>query len=383
MKLCLISDSYPCTRPHGGVAVYTQTAARALCARGHEVHVLVRRKPGMADYWDKDFADGAVQVHYRKVHWLPVLGNLTPALGEAFGVARALRRLHRQIGFDLVEFPNFEGLGFVSQVLRVAPIVVRLHTSMLETLEAQQRAPSIGERFILWMERMSVRLARRVVTHSTPHRDRLAAFYGLHAIEVIPHGIEIPQTPATPDIGSPMVLSLGRLTARKGAATLLAAIPQVLRKVDRARFVLAGSGEDHPLAQQFRAGHPGIPEGKVTFRDFVADAEKEQLLDTASLYVSASVYESFGLPFVEAMARGVPVVGCATSAMNEIILHERTGLLVPPRDPEALAGAMVRLLEDPAFRTRMGIAAREHALAHYSAARMAERMEAWYQRVLR
>jgi glycosyltransferase involved in cell wall biosynthesis len=365
MTICLVSDSYPCTRPHGGVAVYTQTAARALAARGHAVHVLVSRRPGVPEYSERDFADGLVQVHYREVRWLPVIGSLMPALGESFGVADALAKLHAQFHFDIVEFPNFEGLGFVSQIRRIAPVVVRLHTSMLELVEVQDRSPNLGERFMMWMERMSVKMARGVVTHSTPHRDKIASLFGLKDITVIPHGIVIPSSGAIRR-EAPVVLSIGRLTARKGGSTLLAAAALTLQQMPEARFMLVGSDGNHPLARQFRSEYPEFSEGNVNFLGFVNKEELNALFDQAQVYASASVYESFGLPFVEAMARGIPVVGCATSAMNEIIGNERTGLLVPPREPAAFAGALLRLLHDPDLRTRFGAEGRKTVEEKYS-----------------
>lgn len=381
MKLCLVSDSYPTIRPHAGIAVYTRTAARALAARGHEVHVLVRRRPGLPEYGDKDFEDGPVKVHYRRVKWLPVVGRLAPALGEAFGIARALRALHAQFRFDLVEFPNFEGLGLVAQLGRIVPAVVRLHTSMAESVAAQERPPKPGERFMMWAERTSARLAAGVVTHSTPHRDQIAKTTGLRPIEVIPHGIEIPPLSDGPR-DSDEILSIGRLTARKGAATLLAAAARVVGRQPSARFTIAGSDERHPLARAFRAEHPEIDPGRVTFPGFVSDGELQALFGRAAIYASASVYESFGLTFIEAMARGIPVVGCATSAMTEIIADGETGLLVPPLDPAAFGDAILRLLGDPALRGRMGEAGREAVLARYSAERMGESIERWYRAVL-
>ena len=81
-------------------------------------------------------------------------------------------------------------------------------------------------------------------------------------------------------------------------------------------------------------------------------------------------------------ARGIPVVGCAISAMNEIIANGRTGLLVPPSDPEAFAAAIISLLLDAPLRNRLGDQGRQVAVEHYSAERMAFEMELWYRKIL-
>lgn len=377
MKICIVSDSYPLRAPFGGVAVYTRTIARALAARGHEIHVLVPTRDAASD-----FADDAITVHYRTVRWLPLIGRFLPGLGESRGLARALRELHGCHHFDLVEFPNFEGLGLVAQWQDFVPIVVRLHTSMAETLETQRRRPRLGERYLMWAEKQSVRRARAVVTHSRAHLDKQAAIYQVSDIMLIPHGIELPKVlPVAP--GKLTVLSLGRLSARKGGATLLAAMAKVCAQAPEATFMVVGAGEDEEVVRAFRVGHPSISPAQAIFRGFASQDDLNDLYATASVYASASVYESFGLPFVEAMGRGIPVVGCATSAMNEIIDDGQTGLLVPPHDAEALANAIVSLLRDPARRQAMGERGRQKALAHYTADRMAASVEAWYQKVLK
>jgi len=376
VTLCFVSDTYPLRHPFGGMAVYTQTAARALCARGHRVHVLVP-----CSDQSQDISDGAVQVHYRRVSWLPLVGRWVPALGESWHLSRALRALHREHRFDLVEFPNFEGLGLVSEWRGFVPVVVRLHTSMAESIEAQSRAPNSGERFMLWAERQSARLARGVVTHSRAHRDRLAKVYDRADIHFIPHGICIPAKRTTaPE--KPGVLTLGRLSSRKGGPALLAAIPWVFAQVPELTWTVVGAAEAHPLVREFRAAHPGIPRERVVFHEFLGAAEIDSLYAQTTVYASASVYESFGLTFVEAMARGLPVVGCATSAMTEIISHEQTGLLVPPAEAVPFADAVVRLLLDVPLRTQLGAEGRRVAVERYAADRMAGEIEAWYREVL-
>jgi glycosyltransferase involved in cell wall biosynthesis len=376
VTLCFVSDTYPLRRPFGGMAVYTQTAAQALSARGHTVHVLVPCSDAPAD-----LTDGAVQVHYRRVSWLPLIGRMVPALGESRDLAQALRELHRAHCFDLVEFPNFEGLGLVSAWQNFVPVVVRLHTSMAESVETEGRAPRAGERFMMWAERQSARLARGVVTHSRAHRGRSAKIYGRADIQLIPHGIRIPAE-RTSMPADPAVLTLGRLSPRKGGPALLAAIPLVFAQVPNLTWTIVGAAEAHPLVQALRAAHPALPRERVVFHEFLGSAEIDALYAEATVYASASVYESFGLTFVEAMARGLPVVGCATSAMTEIITHEQTGLLVPPAEPAPFAEAVTRLLQDAPLRARLGAEGRQVAVAQYSAERMATDIEAWYRQVL-
>ena len=377
MVTCFVSDSYPPIQPYGGIGIYTQTAARAISARGHEVHVVVGC---LGENCDK--MDGPIHVHYRTVRWLPVVGNILPGLGESLLLAKVIRELHREYHFDLVEFPNFEGLGLAFQAFNSVPVVVRLHTSMVESVEVQHRRATFGERFMMWAERQSARWAQGVVTHSTSHRDRLASIYGLPEIYLIKHGIQLPGA-RVQQISPLSVLTIGRLSERKGGATLLASIPRVYEQVPGVTFTIVGATDEEPVMRNFRDAYPSIPHASVVCRGFVSEAELDALYEATAVYASASIYESFGLTFVEAMARGKPVVGCAISAMNEIIAHETTGLLVPPGAPESFASAIVRLLRDAPLRARLGHEGRRVALKEYNAERMGAEIEAWYRDVLR
>lgn len=377
MRICLVSDSYPLIGPFGGVAVYTQTAARALAARGHSVHVVVGCAKGDA----ADLRDGDIPVLFREVRWLPLLGHLAPGLGESFHLARVLQKLHRKQRFDLIEMPIFEGLGLLTALMVPAPNVVRLHTSTAEVVEVRGRPAAFPDRYMMWAERQHALRAAGLVTHSFAHRDRMKEIYRLDEIEVIPHGIDLPPPPPADGPRDLSILTFNRLTARKGGKTLLQTIPRVLAAEPSAAFTVIGADESHALVQEFRAAHPALTD-RVVFRRYVEQPELEQIFARSALYASASLYESFGLPFVEAMARGLPVIGSATSAMVEAVAHGETGLLVPPGDVDALSSAIVELLRDPARRARMAVAGRRRVEEKYTAERMAAEIEAWYQRVL-
>ena len=375
MKICFVTDSFPTLSKFGGIAAYTRTAACALAERGHEVHVLVARGTEI-----KESSDGGILLHSRPAKWAPIVGKWLVGFGESVCAAWWLLKLHRKHRFDVVEFPNWEGLGLVSAFLRIAPIVVRLHTSTADSLKAAKRPAKRGEPFLMWSEAMSAKMALGVVTHTVTHRDSSQLSCGLAEVSVIPHGIPIPPT-IVPE-SSLSVLVVGPLNARKDGDTLLAAIPLVLARVPDAHFLLAGPGENDPKAVKFRAAHPDISPQQVQFLGFVSDQELATLYATCAVYASASIFESFGLTFIEAMARGKAVVGCATSAMLEVIEHERSGLLAPPSDPAQFAAAIVKLLLDPELRRTYGAYGREVASEKYSAGTMAAEIEKFFAATL-
>jgi glycosyltransferase involved in cell wall biosynthesis len=108
-----------------------------------------------------------------------------------------------------------------------------------------------------------------------------------------------------------------------------------------------------------------------------------RLYNRTQVVVSPSLYEGFGLPAVEAMACGVPVIATRAGALSEIIEDGVTGILVPPADPGALSEALRLLLSDAELCRRMGQAGRERVLRNFTWRRTAERMAQAYEEVRR
>jgi len=375
MKIFLIADAYPTLSRFGGIGVYTRTAARALAERGHEVHILVGTIGKSFDT-----KDNSIQIHVRPVRWLPFFGRWLEGLGESLCLAWALFLLHRRYKFDIVEFPNWEGKGLVSAFLSFVPVVVHCHSATPEEIVSRNRQPKAGEKFMAWAERQSARLAKATVTHSEAHRKKSMVTYGLRDIHLITHGIEIPKE--VPLGSSNLVLYVGNLSPRKGIENLFDAIPLVLSEVPNAEFVIVGNDPDHQYERLFRRTHPKVPAEKVRFPGFVSDTERDDLYDKCAVFASASSYESFGFTFLEAMAHGRPVVGIATSAIPEVVQDGETGILVPPKNPQAFAHAIVRPLKDRHLRSLLGRKGRQVVLERYSSARMAEAIEKFYGGVL-
>lgn len=99
-------------------------------------------------------------------------------------------------------------------------------------------------------------------------------------------------------------------------------------------------------------------------------------LEAMDVFVLPSLWEGLSLALLEAMFHGLPVVATAVNGTPEAVADERTGLLVPPGDPGALADAMARLARDPELRTRLGTAGREEAERRFTVERMVEETEA-------
>jgi glycosyltransferase involved in cell wall biosynthesis len=108
------------------------------------------------------------------------------------------------------------------------------------------------------------------------------------------------------------------------------------------------------------------------------DEEVDRWLKTADIFVAPSIYESFGLGFLEAMRWGTPVIGTHAGGIPEVVRHEHTGLLVPPADPARLAEAIVRLARDPELRRELEERGRRSIESTFSSQAMANSVSKLY-----
>jgi glycosyltransferase involved in cell wall biosynthesis len=190
-----------------------------------------------------------------------------------------------------------------------------------------------------------------------------------------------PPASAPSPTARPMVLFIGQLVPRKGYDLLARAIPAVLAAAPAVRFVLVSHNRRDEAELQRLLAEGGVAD-RVELRGRVSEAEKLRLLREAVVVAAPSRYEGFGIPLIEALAAGAPVVTTDVPAGNEVITHERTGLLTPYDDVPALAAAIVRLLHDRALAQRMAEAGRQDVLARYGTATIAAALESAYQTLL-
>jgi glycosyltransferase involved in cell wall biosynthesis len=208
--------------------------------------------------------------------------------------------------------------------------------------------------------------ARAVTVHEGIDLGRVAAAppAALHAELWLPHG-------------SPVVGNVAALVAHKGQRHLVEAAAIVVRQVPDARFVIAGEGELRAtLEHQIR--HLGL-EKHVMLAGFRPDILP--LHKAFDIFVMSSVTEGLGTALLDAMACGRPVVATTAGGIPEVVREGVTGFLVPPRDHQAMADAIVKLLKDAELRRRMGEAGLARANAKFSAERMVADTLRIYERI--
>jgi glycosyltransferase involved in cell wall biosynthesis len=378
----------------GGQNVHVAALAAALGRRGHDVRVYTRRDdPGLADA--VGLAPGVTVEHVpagpaRPLPKDALLGHM-PAFADW---------LARRWSADApaVAHAHFwmSGLAAVSVAAeRGVPLVHTFHALGSVKRRCQPGADTSPVQRVS-VERAVGQRADAIIATCTDEVRELAA-YGIPASRtyVVPCGVDTGRFgPAAPGWRSPedarrrsrgptRIMTIGRLVRRKGMDTVIAA----LAGVPGAELIVAGG----PPARQL-AGDPearrlrGVAEAhgvarRVRFTGQVPHRDVPALLRSADVVVSDPWYEPFGIVPLEAMACGKPVVVSAVGGHLDTVIDGLTGLLVPPRDPAALAGALRQLLADPARRAAMGAAGMQRARSRYHWGRIAEETLAVYERV--
>jgi glycosyltransferase involved in cell wall biosynthesis len=201
------------------------------------------------------------------------------------------------------------------------------------------------------------------------------------------------------------LLYVGSVAPHKGLHVLLAGLPEVVKRIPELRLDIVGS-PSYPLPWDWlqTLGDPmemarlaKFYDGRgyewhlkeqirrlnltdhVEFSGELSRADLTERFRSADVFVFPSLWnELFGMPTAEAMASGVPVVTSRIAGLPEVVEHEKTGFLVPPGDPSALADAITRLLEDEGLRRSMGQVGRERVLQHFTWDKIAQDLVQYY-----
>ncbi len=239
-----------------------------------------------------------------------------------------------------------------------------------------------------WCVHYPLKTADRLITLSR-HEVGVLRRLGIESRRIarIPLWIDVPyieSVPYSPSIASeypmPQVLFLGQLKERKGYDTLAEAMPMVLERCPTTTFLFAGQNPAKATHLTEICARNGTLDHMVLLGK-VSEEDKVCLMRSADCLVYPTRYESFGLPPLEAMAAGCPVVATDIPVVNEMIQSGENGILVNREDPADLARGIVRVLTDPALRATL-VAGGKHTLRLYSEDAIMDRIEALYGEVV-
>ena len=283
------------------------------------------------------------------------------------------------------------------------PLVLTVHS--LEPLRPWKREQiGRGYDFSCWVERTAIEMADAVVAVSSDTREDVLRLFNVHPekVHVIHNGIDLDEYQKVSstdalrrhgvDPDRPYLLFVGRITRQKGIIHLAQAIRHMAR--DFQVVLCAGAPDTKEIALEMQAAVSAAQaeHGSVIWiQEMLGKKEIIELYSHAAAFCCPSVYEPFGIINLEAMACETPVVASAVGGIKEVVVDGETGILVPlelrpdsfePLDSEAfekdLAGAVNRLMADPALRLRMGKAGRQRAEAHFSWRAIAQRTLSLY-----
>lgn len=226
-----------------------------------------------------------------------------------------------------------------------APICAMIHHPLAHEsgLSPARRA------HLLATEAANLRLAAHVAVPSPHTAAVLRSEYGVPAerVSVAPPGFD-PATGERRESRPPLILSVGILHPRKGHDVLLDALARLADLDWQAVIVGAPYDPAHAEALHRRRRALGL-DARVRFAGLVSDGALHDLYRSAALLALATRYEGYGMVFGEALRHGLPIVSCRTGAVPDTV-PESAGLLVPPGEPDAFAGALRRALSDDALR---------------------------------
>jgi glycosyltransferase involved in cell wall biosynthesis len=231
----------------------------------------------------------------------------------------------------------------------------------------------------LWQFRIANQLTDRVVGVSED-ATRICRGQDLPRawkMQCIWNGIDLNRFRFSGPADEPSAISVGRLSPEKDYATLLRAVPRVVEQVPGFRLKLVGDGSERPALEAL-AGELGI-EDHVQFLGEQKDVP--DLLRTAGFFIASSKTEGISLTLLEAMAVGLPIVTTHVGGNPEVVVEGETGRLVPPGDPPALAGGILRMLEDRDRWPEMARSARERVEEHFNVRTMIRQYETLYDEV--
>ncbi len=377
MKVALSGWFWP--RPETGSGQYLRHLVRAL-RRGHPDVALHLLAP-------PDFVEAGSLPEGVAFHPLP-LPSLPRPVAKVWWEQGILPKAAARMGADLLHVPYW-----APPMRSPLPLVVTIH-DLIPLLLRDYRGPAAVRLYTAMVAAASRGVAQIVTDSEASRRDILAHLAVAPArVTVAPLavGSEYRPTPSATDaavlrrygLEPGYLLYLGGFDRRKNLATLFAAFAIVREALPEARLVVAGRlpAEDSAFApdpRRLMAG-AGVEAEAVRFLGFVPEGEKAALYRGARLFAYPSRYEGFGLPPLEAMACGTPVVGSEATSLPEVV--GAGGVLAAPDDVEGMAGAMIQLLIDDGFHAGMRAAALRQA-ARFSWERTASITVESYARAL-
>lgn len=350
MRICFLAPAN---------SVHTQKWVDYLNQSGHEMH-LISFHPG--------------KVKGAKVHSFKSFTKFCYLL-----YLPLVKMLVRKIRPQLVHAHFVSSYGLVGACLGFHPFLISVWGA--DVIDFPKRS---------WLHRCLVKYSLNkadVVTATSQMLSRtIAGFVGEnHKIFVIPFGVDLDRFSPRRESTKKEVITIGTvktLIRKYGIEYLIRAFALVEKKYENVKLVIVGDGslrgDLENLATKLHCYR------KISFVGKVPNERVQEYLSGMDIFVMPSIMESetFGVSAVEASACGIPVIASNIGGLPEVVLNKKTGLLVPPKDPDAIAKAITFLIENPRLREKWGKEGRRFVSEHYNWLENAAQMEKLYEKIV-
>jgi glycosyltransferase involved in cell wall biosynthesis len=387
MHICLVSREYPTDDHAGGIATYTEKTARGLARLGQRVTVIIESRGEASTSMEEGVS--VVRLERPRVKRLRTIA-------WARAVSRAIRALPDPPDIVQASEHRAEALWYAFRKQPRTRLITRLATPsfIVQDLNRTSHVGALRTRvYIDWLERLQAYRSDAIISLSQALADVVCRRWKLkpERLTTIPNGVDFARRYAASAAELPeelrdrqYLLYFGRLEERKGVHILAQALPQILQTHPNLHVVFAGNNlmlyQGRPM-QNFVESCNAAYRDRLHFFPRLPQSALYPILQHASIVVLPSLWEALGNVSLEALDMGRPVIATRGCGFGEIIEDGVSGILTPPGDVDALRGAIVNLLGDPARLASMSQSA-FHRAEEFGLERMTRRLLDLYEATL-
>ncbi len=371
MKIALVSPydfAYP-----GGVCIHISCLEQQFTRMGHEVRVIAPASKAISGFGDRFIPIGRPRP-------IPTSGSIARLTVSPWLSSKIKEVLERE-KFDIIHLHEPLMPMLCTTVLRLSK------TATVGTFHASNGRPgyNLGRPFSKWfLKRWFRKLDGKIAVSKPAVEFAHGHFPGYY--NIIPNGVDLDHF--FPDVapieefddGKLNILFVGRLESRKGVKYLIEAFVRVKQEVPDSRLIIVGPGTRLRHKYEKKVAKSGLKD--VVFAGFATYEDLPRYYKTADIFCApATGSESFGIILLEAMAVGKPIVASNIEGYASVVSDGVDGVLVPPKDSQSLAQALITLLNDESLRQEMGVKGRAKALK-YGWDSIARTILDYYKRVI-
>lgn len=356
MRICYVADGQSC---------HTQRLVNTFATRGHEIHLISSRFTGGYE--------ASIHMH-PLTRLLPVTRSPSKFVNGLWWLYE-VRKLVKKINPDILDAHFITVSGYLAYASGFHPFIMSIWGS--DILVAPKN--SLIARFAA---KRVLKGADLITCNSQFMLNVVKEYTPLNKVKMLPFGVDCERFIPAARKGNKSHKTIGIIKALEpiyGIEYLIRAIPFIAVEFKELKVLIVGSGNKEPY--QRIARELGV-ESFIKFTGKVPDEKIPVYLTQMDVFVMPSLSESEAVAAQEAQAMETPVVASRVGGTPEVIKDGLTGLLVEPRNPKAIADAVIKLLSDDSMRERMGKQGREHVIKNYNWALNIEERERLYRELI-